>query len=102
MLENTTVPEANETEEHSEFLEIQDLDHFVYLLNGWHAQQVAELEHLLDIPEGAEVCLGDVEGITLSGETHTAFVIGLTLALMKLGELPFMSEYAGSDDDQLH
>lgn len=71
---------------------VDDLDQFVRLLSGWHSQRVAELEALLSIPEGIEVAIDDGEHILLEGATRLAFIAGVTVALMKLGELPFVAE----------
>jgi len=73
-------------------LSIDTLDDFVHLLTCWHQARIRELEALLNIPEGVEVGLDDGPPIMLEGNTRLAFLIGVQVALMKLGTLPFQAE----------
>lgn len=80
-------------------VEVMDLNEFVSLLTNWHQTRVAQLEHLLTIPEGTEASLGEDKNIVLSGDSLTGFLIGLTTGLSHLGKLPFVAEF--TQDDQV-
>ena len=73
-------------------LEVVSLSQFVSLLTKWHGNRVAQLEHLLEIPEGTEASLNETESIKLIGDARTGFLIGVTLGLAQLGTLPFVVE----------
>jgi len=76
-----------------ETVEIADLDQLVKLLTGWHSQKVAVLEHMIDLPEGTEMSVGDSpESIVMTGDMLAGFKAGLGLALIELGTLPFLCE----------
>lgn len=76
----------------NETFPISDLDSMVTLLSGWHKKEVATLEHLLFIPDGTEVCFGDEPPIVLTGDLLTGFQTGISISLLRLGELPFIVE----------
>ena len=69
-------------------LEIKDLDQALFILDRWHSKRVAELEHMLTLPDGA-VMESETSEITLTGDVRSGFQAGLALALMQLGTLPF-------------
>ena len=71
---------------------MSDLDQFVRHLVTWHSMKVAELEHVLQIPQGTEVRFNDEGPQVLTGDLHKGFLIGLSLGLMELGNLPFVIE----------
>ena len=73
-------------------LEVVNLNQFVTLLSKWHENRVAQLEHLLEIPEGTEASLNDEVSVELKGDVRTGFLIGITLGLAQLGTLPFAVE----------
>lgn len=72
-----------------EVLEVSELKQFLKLLISWHSKKVAELEHMLEIPEGTEVEFSGVGTFLLTGEARNGFQAGLSLALIELGRLPF-------------
>lgn len=76
----------------NETFPISDLDSMVTLLSGWHKKEVATLEHLLFIPDGTEVSFGDEPPIVLTGDLLTGFQTGISISLLRLGELPFIVE----------
>lgn len=76
----------------SETVVIADMDQFIQLLSGWHQSKVQALEHMLGVPEGIEVTFNDEAPQILSGDLHKGFLMGLSLALMELGSLPFAAE----------
>ena len=73
----------------SETVLVADIDQFIQLLSGWHQSKVKALEHMLGVPEGIEVTFNEEDPQILSGDLHKGFLIGLSLALMELGTLPF-------------
>ena len=73
----------------SETVVVSDIDQFIQLLSGWHENKVKTLEHMLTIPEGVEVRFNSEAPQILSGDLHKGFIMGLSLALMELGTLPF-------------
>jgi hypothetical protein len=74
-----------------ETVEVEDLDMFVKLLKQWHDSKVKVLEHMLEIPEGTEVDFNGTGSQKLEEKLREGFVIGISLALMELGVLPFVS-----------
>ena len=76
----------------SETVVVADIDQFIQLLSGWHQNKVKNLEHMLEVPEGVEVEFNDEGTQILTGDLHKGFLIGLSLALMELGTLPFAAE----------
>ena len=87
----------------TDLLAVTNLDHFITLLTDWHNRQVATVKHLVEVPEGVKVIIGDGEEAkqkTLEGEFLEGFQLGLGLALNYLGTLPFMAEYADDASTQ--
>jgi hypothetical protein len=74
-------------------VDVNDLDQFVRILTAWHSEKVTALEHMLQVPEGVEVTFQNEKPQALTGDLHKGFIIGLTLGLMELGTLPFLTEY---------
>ena len=70
-------------------VQVSDLDQFVRLLVGWHANRVRRMEHLLTIPDGAELQLEDDAPVVIDGEARKAFLIAVHLCLSEVGVLPF-------------
>lgn len=86
---------------------VQSIDQFIQLLSGWHQGKVQTLEHMLGMPEGIEVTFNDEAPQILSGDLHKGFLMGLSLALMELGTLPFAAEMDVDDkpappDESVH
>lgn len=75
-----------------ETVEITDVNQFVGILTDWHAQKVAILEHMLQVPDGTEMVVDDDTPIILTGDMLTGVRAGISLALMELGSLPFVAE----------
>ena len=78
-----------------ETVEVEDLNQFVALLTGWHTNQVAAIRHMLSLPEGATFAVDDKE-LVMVGDTLKGFKLGLEMALMQVGTLPFAVE---TEDD---
>lgn len=89
----------------SETVVVSDIDQFIQLLSGWHQNKVKTLEHMLAIPEGIEVGFNDEALQILSGDLHKGFLMGLSLALMELGTLPFgveVDDSPAAPDEPVH
>lgn len=80
---------------------VEDLDKFVLLLADWHKQKVDLLQHMMEVPEGTEVSFNEEPAKPLEGDRHEGFRLGLSVALMELGNLPFAYE-ASKDDAPVH
>ena len=79
----------------TDMIGVTDLDTFVSLLAGWHGKKVETLRHMVDIPPGTEMTINDADGnrtIVLVGDYLAGFKAGLELALIEMGELPFLAE----------
>jgi hypothetical protein len=85
-----------------ETLQVVDIDHFIALLFAWHERKVKLLEHMMVIPSGTEAYVNDGETIKLDGDLLKGFKIGLSLALMELGQLPFAAETDPDTVDPTH
>ena len=79
---------------------VNDLDKFVQILTAWHANQCAAVKHMLEMPEGSTFHIGDAideEEVVLIGDALKAFKLGIEMAMMQLGTLPFVAEM---DDEE--
>lgn len=77
-------------EQKPEVVEITSLDQFAALLAHWHKHTTAVLEHMLQVPEGTELTMDDKTPVVMSGPFREGFCAGLSLALIELGNLPFV------------
>lgn len=78
-----------------EVVTINTVEQFSKILAAWHTQAVQRAQHLLTVPDGAEFTIGEGEEestITLSGASLAGFKFGVEMALMQLGNLPFVAE----------
>ena len=73
-------------------IEIDDLEQFVRILAGWHEQKVKTLKHMLEMPEGVEMVVSGETPVVLTGDLLAGLKAGIEVALMELGELPFLYE----------
>lgn len=80
--------------EASPTIEINDLDQFVRIMAGWHGQKVKTLKHMLEVPDGTEMIVGedDPTKVILTGDMLAGFKAGIELSLIELGTLPFVYE----------
>lgn len=76
----------------AETLYVENIDHFIALLFAWHENKIKTLEHMMSIPEGTEVSFSDEPPTMLSGDVLKGYQMGLALALIEVGTLPFMAE----------
>jgi hypothetical protein len=84
--------------EHADRVPVTDLNQFVHLLAQWHRRKVQALEHLLQIPEGFKVQIGDEPEFEVTDDIRKGFLLGIELALMEFGTLPFSVE---TEDDSI-
>ena len=75
-----------------ELIPIQNIDHFIHLIVGWHNKRVALLKHMMALPAGTEMQVDENKTVVMDGERLEGFKDGLGLALMELGDLPFVVE----------
>jgi hypothetical protein len=75
-----------------ETVEVDDMDTLVKLLSRWHSQRVKRCEHLLQMPEGIEMQVGDEPPFRVEGNILKGLKAGINLALMEFGKLPFAFE----------
>lgn len=75
-----------------ELVQVQDVYTFVTLTTRWHSNKVAVLEHMLNVSEGTTIQSNGGTEIALEGAMLDGFKAGLGLALMELGQLPFVTE----------
>lgn len=74
---------------------VEDLDTFVQILTTWHAEKCVVVQHLLAVPEGSEFEIGDgaeAKTLVMSGDVLAGFKLGIEMAMMHLGTLPFVAE----------
>lgn len=76
---------------------IDDVNELASKLIQWHSNRVARLNNMLEVPVGTEVDFEDGETLTLEGPTHSAFRLGIEVALHELGRLPIVAEYEAND-----
>lgn len=86
----------------SEVVFIEDVDMMANVISDWHKKEVATLEHMLTIPEGVEVVFGDDKPIILTGDIYTGFLTGISISLLRLGTLPFVTDTQESSVAQSH
>lgn len=76
-------------EPNTETIDVESLDDFVHMLVSWHSRKCAILKHMMDLPEGSSMQIGEGESVTMTGDMLVVFKAGIELALMELGTLPF-------------
>lgn len=92
---NTTSPDTGDgVRMKPETIEVQDLDQFVTILTSWHSQKVAVLQHMQTLPEGSEMVVDGATAppVVMAGDILAGFKVGIELALIELGTLPFAYE----------
>ena len=72
-----------------ETIYVESLDDFVHMLVSWHSRKCAILKHMMDLPEGSSMQVGEGEPVALTGDMLAGFKAGIQLALIELGTLPF-------------
>jgi len=82
----------SEVETSFDTVEVTDMHQFIELLSRWHTNRISRMKHMLEVPETAEVVIGDAEAVRMTGDFRKGFDLGITLALAELGTLPFVAE----------
>jgi hypothetical protein len=80
---------------------IDSLDQFVRALHQWHSNKVQLLKHMQSVPEGTEVSNDAGQTFLLEGAYRDGFILGLTVALSEMGELPFEAEVTFTSDEPI-
>lgn len=75
-----------------ETVEVSNMDTLVKLLARWHASKVARCEHYLTLPDGQTVQVGEEPEFVVTGDVRKGFELGINMALMEFGVLPFSFE----------
>lgn len=77
----------------SETITINTPDQFATLIVAWHTNRMAQLSHMIQVPDGVELCLPDEKGedVPMTTEQREAFKSGLIVAKALFAELPFES-----------
>ena len=76
------------TDEVAEIVDLDTVDKFAKFIFAWHANRVARLEHLLQVPQGIEFKVGDGPEQKLEGDLYSGFIMGINMALNEVGNLP--------------
>jgi len=76
-------------------INVNTIDDMMSVLYHWHAEKVAVLKHMINVPDEAKVTIDEKRELILKGEVREAFKLGLTLALIEMGKLPFVVELQG-------
>lgn len=90
--QKTNVPQQAPLEQQT--APIESLDQFANLVINWNANNLALLQHMMEIPEGTKVEIvkeGKTETMEMSGPLREGFRLGLFVAMSEIKELPFGS-----------
>ena len=96
-MSNHTTQEANVPQQatnEQQTAPIESLDQFANLITNWNANNLALLQHMMEIPEGTKVEIvkeGKTETLEMSGDMREGFCLGLFVAMSEIKELPFGS-----------
>ena len=82
--------EKEDCKELPETLEVQNLEHFIAIISDWHGTRVQELEQIMQVPEGVSVTFNEDAPVALVGDLRQGFIMGISLALIRIGTLPFV------------
>ena len=84
-------------EPNTETIDVESLDDFVHMLVSWYGHKLAILTHMLEMPDGTAMQVGENEPVVMTGDMLAGFKAGIQLALMELGTLPFQYSMETSD-----
>lgn len=84
--------EETQSTEDTEKIPVESLDNFMQYFLPWHERKTTQLRHMLTVPDGMEVQVGEDTNLVLTGDALIAFRIGIELGLSELGTLPFSFE----------
>lgn len=75
-----------------EVVPIKDMNQFVQVLVAWHSERCVAVQQLLTVPEDSEFQVGEQPPVVLTPEVLAGFKLGVEMAMMQLGTLPFVAE----------
>lgn len=77
----------------SETITINTPDQFAALIAHWHTNRMAQLSHMIQVPDEVELSLPGENGedVPMNPEQREAFKSGLIVAKALFAELPFES-----------
>lgn len=75
-----------------ELVDVTDMNTLVKLLARWHSNKVKRCEHYLTLPDGQTVQVGEEPEFVVTGDVRKGFELGINMALMEFGVLPFSFE----------
>ncbi len=76
---------------------VENLNDFVRLLAGWHANAVAKVNHLQEVPLDSVFQVENDAEIVMTAPVLAGFKLGVELTMAQLGTLPFAVEL---DDEE--
>ncbi len=84
------------SDDHEFFCNTPEINALMQHLYGWHAAKVAELEYITKVPSDGTltVQIAENEDVAITDDVHKGFVLGIKVALIALGDLPFTLEMA--------
>lgn len=71
---------------------VENLNDFVRMLAGWHANAVTKVQHLQQVPVDSVFQVEDETEIVMTPPVLAGFKLGIELAMDQLGTLPFAVE----------
>lgn len=80
------------TEADKDMIDVIDMSTLVKLLARWHANTATRCEHLLELPDGQVVQIDNDPELVITGDVRKGFLLGVNMALMEFGTLPFSFE----------
>jgi hypothetical protein len=75
-----------------DIIPVETIDQFAGMVGAWHKRKVSTLEHMLTIPPGTQVSVGDGADQLLEGDLLKGYLLGLTVAISEIRTLPFVVE----------
>lgn len=84
--------EETTTDPEQDIIPVESLDSFMQHFLPWHERKTNQLRHMLTVPDGMGVQVGEDTNLVLTGDALIAFRIGIELGLSELGTLPFSFE----------
>lgn len=80
------------SDQKTDVVQVTSMDTLVKLLARWHANKIARCEHYLTLPDGQTVQVGEEPEFVVTGDVRKGFELGINMALMEFGVLPFSFE----------
>lgn len=84
-----------------ESIPVDNLNDFVRMLAGWHANAVTKVQHLQQVPVDSVFQVGDEAEIVMTPAVRAGFQLGIELTMAQLGTLPFVAEIDDEEEAEL-